>query len=300
MIDAVFTRYTKFAGFCDPGLDQRLPHPFCVQCMRAAHCRQRGTFGQHQRRLASPTVVPALRPWWPESARSSSPIFSPAATTAAACSRPGDRVSRSIGPETETAASTCRPRARTGAETEATPGSRSAALAAQPRRRTPASVVAVNLRAAQPPVHPLALLPGEQHLGGRARGHRQRRADRHGVAQPAGPLGGGHADRGRPPAARGRAGRSPRSRPAAGSAPAGRRRAAGPRRPPRRARRPGGRGRTGPARPGRAAGGARGRPRYGARWGAPARSRRPAGRGWPGRSRPRPARRRPCRARRRR
>ncbi len=42
------------------------------------------------------------------------------------------------------------PAPRTGAETEATPGSRSAALAAQPRRRTPASVVAVNLAPRRP------------------------------------------------------------------------------------------------------------------------------------------------------
>ena len=41
-------------------------------------------------------------------------------------------------------------RPRTGAETEATPASRSAALAAQPRRRTPASVVAVNLAPRSP------------------------------------------------------------------------------------------------------------------------------------------------------
>ena len=89
----------------------------------------------------------------PASARSRSLIFSPAATTAAACSRPGDRVSRSIGPDTEMAASTrARPplRPRTGAETDATPASRSAALAAQPRRRTPASVVAVNFAPRSP------------------------------------------------------------------------------------------------------------------------------------------------------
>ena len=48
------------------------------------------------------------------------------------------------------AASTLPPAPRTGAETEATPGSRSAALAAQPRRRTPASVVAVNLAPRSP------------------------------------------------------------------------------------------------------------------------------------------------------
>src|ERR1700759_5876153 len=68
-------------------------------------------------------------PWWPESARRSSPIRSPACTTALACSLPGDRVSRSIGPDTEIAASTLPPVPRTGAGTEDTPSSRSAALA---------------------------------------------------------------------------------------------------------------------------------------------------------------------------
>ena len=68
-------------------------------------------------------------------------------------------------------------------------------------------------------MHPLGGLPGEQDLRRRAGGHRQRGADRHGVAQPAGALGRGDAD----PASRrraGRAARSPRSRPAAGSGPA--------------------------------------------------------------------------------
>src|SRR5215469_13312410 len=68
-------------------------------------------------------------------------IFSPAATTAAACNLPGERVSRSIGPDTDTAAMTFPPWPRTGADTDATPGSRSATLAAQPRRRTWASAV---------------------------------------------------------------------------------------------------------------------------------------------------------------
>src|SRR5256885_15923005 len=70
------------------------------------------------------------------SERSSLLIFSPAATTAGACIRPGDLVRRSIGPDTETAASTRPPGPRTGADTDATPGSRSAAVAAQPRLRT--------------------------------------------------------------------------------------------------------------------------------------------------------------------
>ena len=44
-----------------------------------------------------------------DSARRSSPIRSPAETTAPACRRPGERVSRSIGPDTEMAASTLPP-----------------------------------------------------------------------------------------------------------------------------------------------------------------------------------------------
>jgi hypothetical protein len=50
--------------------------------------------------------------------------------------RPGWRESRSIGPEIDTAAMTRPDGPRTGAETEATPGSRSPTLCAQPRRRT--------------------------------------------------------------------------------------------------------------------------------------------------------------------
>src|SRR5262249_43856262 len=77
-------------------------------------------------------------------------ILSPAATTATACSLPGERVSRSIGPDTDVAAITFPPCPRTGADTDATPGSRSATLAAQPRRRTWASAVAVNLAPRSP------------------------------------------------------------------------------------------------------------------------------------------------------
>ena len=62
---------------------------------------------------------------------------------AGACMRPGERVSRSIGPDTDTAATTRPDGPRTGADTDATPGSRSPTLCAQPRRRTPASIVAV-------------------------------------------------------------------------------------------------------------------------------------------------------------
>lgn len=55
-----------------------------------------------------------------------------------------------MGPDTEIAARTLPPVPRTGADTEATPASRSAALAAQPRRRTAASVAAVNFAPRSP------------------------------------------------------------------------------------------------------------------------------------------------------
>ena len=70
--------------------------------------------------------------------------------TVAACSRPGWRESRSIGPEIDTAAMTRPEGERTGADTEATPGSRSPTLCAQPRRRTPDSAVAVNAAPCRP------------------------------------------------------------------------------------------------------------------------------------------------------
>ena len=67
---------------------------------------------------------------------------SAAASTAGACMRPGWRVSRSSGPETDTAAMILPEGERTGADTEATPASRSPTDWAQPRRRMPASAVA--------------------------------------------------------------------------------------------------------------------------------------------------------------
>ena len=54
----------------------------------------------------------------------------------------GDALDRA--PEMETAATTRPDGPRTGADTEATPNSRSLTLWAQPRRRTPDKVVAVN------------------------------------------------------------------------------------------------------------------------------------------------------------
>ena len=82
--------------------------------------------------------------------RSDSDSRSAAAITAGACSRPGCRDSRSIGPETDTEATTFPEAERIGADTEATPGSRSPTLWAQPRRRTADSVAAVNFAPCSP------------------------------------------------------------------------------------------------------------------------------------------------------
>ncbi len=117
-----------------------------------------------------------------------------AATTAAAWTRPGCRVKRSTGPEIETAATTRPDGPRTGADTEATPGSRSPMLCAQPRRRTADSVGRGEAGALEAAVQPVGLLPGEQHLGRRSGEHRQRGADRDRVPQADGPLGRGDAD----------------------------------------------------------------------------------------------------------
>ena len=61
---------------------------------------------------------------------------SAASTRSPAHRAPGRRPIRSTGPDTETAAITSPAGERTGAETEATPASRSATDCAQPRRRT--------------------------------------------------------------------------------------------------------------------------------------------------------------------
>ncbi len=108
--------------------------------------------------------------------------------------RPGWRDSRSSGPDTDTAAMILPEGERTGADTEATPCSRSPTDWAQPRRRMPDSAVAEKAAFCRPAVHPLGVLPGEQHLGGRAGAHGQLRADRDGVAQPRRALGRGDAD----------------------------------------------------------------------------------------------------------
>ena len=95
---------------------------------------------------ASADALEVGQPWSPgeEMGASARDRAAPAARTAWACSLPGVRVSRSIGPETEMAATTVPSAEWTGADTEATPGSRSATLCAQPRLRTPASAAGVN------------------------------------------------------------------------------------------------------------------------------------------------------------
>ena len=126
--------------------------------------------------------------------RSDSESRSAAASTAGACIRPGCRVSRSSGPETETAAMILPEGERTGAETDATP------CLALADRLGPAASADAGERGGgvggvlQATVHPLGVLPGEQNLGGGAGAHRQLGADRDGVAQARGPLGGGDAD----------------------------------------------------------------------------------------------------------
>jgi hypothetical protein len=80
-----------------------------------------------------------------DSQRQGQPDKRPAAlTTAALCSRPGVRPSSAAGPETDTAATIRPPTSRTGADTEATPGARSATDWAHPRRRTAVSAAAEN------------------------------------------------------------------------------------------------------------------------------------------------------------
>src|SRR6185437_11914963 len=126
----------------------------------------RGTLGHDRTRPPSLTPAPPARNLYAQTSqltswfrparsgqlarRSAAVIRSPAVTTALACSRPGDRVSRSIGPDTDTAAMIFPPGPRTGADTEATPASRSATLAAQPRLRTWARAAAVNLAPRSP------------------------------------------------------------------------------------------------------------------------------------------------------
>ena len=75
-------------------------------------------------------TVAGLRAAWCQGVprRSASVSRAAAVMTAPACRRPGARPSRSIGPLTDTAATTRLPGPRTGADTDTTPGSRSLML----------------------------------------------------------------------------------------------------------------------------------------------------------------------------
>jgi hypothetical protein len=87
------------------------------------------------------------------------------------------------GPETLTAAMTLPAGERTGADTDATPASRSATDWAQPRRRTVDSATAEKEAFDSPRWMRLGFLPGQQHLGRRASVHGELCADRDRVAQ---------------------------------------------------------------------------------------------------------------------
>ena len=95
--------------------------------MRGAPGKSPGDGPEEPRSAGAPSAAPA-------SAASSRA----AATTRGASRRPGELPSRLAGPETHSAPSSA-PSRSTGALTLATPGSRSAMLDAQPRRRTAAS-----------------------------------------------------------------------------------------------------------------------------------------------------------------
>ena len=216
-------------------------------------------------------------------ARRRTSVRRPAAdTTAAACTRPGWRVNRSTGPEIDTAATTLPDGARTGADTEATPGSRSPMLWAQPRRRTAERVVAVK----RAPCRPRCSRSGSSHASRICAAEPARivsaEPDGDGVAQAHGALGRGDADPLVALAAvelgrlAGVVAQRDEHRARGGEQPV-------LARPPWRARRAAARARTGPAGRGRPGGGARAPRRAGARWGGPARWRRRAGPGSRGR-----------------
>ena len=165
---------------------------------------------------------------------------------------------------------------RTGAETRATPVSRSATDCAQPRRRTSASVRSVNVASAQHRALDGRVGPRRQHLGAGSGAHRQPGAERDGVAQP--------GQSAPPPRCRSgtarRAGRPARSRRCGPAAAAGHRPTRSPAGRARRPRAPpaAGRGASGPARRGRAVRAPRGRP--------PAGAPSPGAAPWPRRGRP--------------
>ena len=97
---------------------------------------------------------------------------------------PGLRPIRSIGPDTDTAAITAPRPSRTGAETLATPGSRSAALCAQPRLRTSASVRSVNFAVGNTACCAAASAYASSTLAPEPAVIGSLRADRHRIAKP--------------------------------------------------------------------------------------------------------------------
>ncbi len=126
--------------------------------------------------------------------RSDSERRSAAASTAGACMRPGWRESRSSGPDTETAAMILPEGERIGADTEATPCSRSPTDWAQPRRRMPARAVAENAAFCRPRCMRSGSSQASRIWAAEPGAHRQLRPDRDRVAQAGGTLGGGDAD----------------------------------------------------------------------------------------------------------
>ena len=215
------------------------------------------------RRTRSVTRRP-LTPQRPR--RSDSESRSAAATTAGACMRPGWRERRSSGPLTDTAATILPLGERTGADTDATPCSRSPTDCAQPRRRMPDSAAAEKAAFCRP----RWIRSGSSQASSTCAAEPARMVSCEptgiGVAQAGRPLGGGHADAVVALAA-------PQLRRLAGDvAQAGEHRAgggqqAGPRRRRRRARPVAGRARSDPAGRGPPGGGAPARPRAGGRSG---------------------------------
>src|SRR4051812_16956691 len=99
-------------------------HPRADDCH--VHARTRVRVHGRMRYRRHGDLVKGVVPWVTSQAplRMVSEIFSAAATTGAACTRPGERLRRSSGPDTEMAAMTRPPVPRMGAETEPTPCSR--------------------------------------------------------------------------------------------------------------------------------------------------------------------------------
>lgn len=139
---------------------------------------------RHHARAPRPALAAASGARWPQfaAAMAHSRGGRPAATSRGV-EVSGWRDSRSIGPDTDTAAMTLPDGERTGADTDATPGLRSATDCDQPRRRTVARATAEK-RGRRQPALMLRILPSQQDLGRRAGAHRQLRPHRDRVPQP--------------------------------------------------------------------------------------------------------------------